>query len=282
MNSPRSLLAAVAVTLFLLSPNVSTADHLLGWNFDEASGPALDSGAAPDSDGSLIGGAARSSDTPGGFGSSIDLRDDANNWDYVVTSGDAQELDGLADLTLTTWLKLEEYTGGNSRLAAKQAGSPFDGFSWNLNSSVPSGTVSASNATMALFLGGADGFDFHVGDDASFDASEWTFLAATYASSTGDLIFYTGGVNTPVSQLSAGSAAAGVLNDNNSPFGVGFTDAAPTADVSAIGWQDDVRVYGRALSASELDSVRVSNIPEPTSLILAGVAGVCCLKLRRR
>lgn len=279
--------ALAGAATFALS-SAASADHLLGWDFDEASGPALDNGADPANNGTLFGGATRSSDTPSGTGFSIDLRDDSSTYAYVATDGDAQQLDGLANLTLTTWLKLEAYPGtgssANARLASKQAPGTFDGFSWNLNSTVPSesGEASAENVTMGLYLGGSNGFAFDVADDASFDASEWTFLAATYDSANSTVSYYTGGLDTPVTLLSSGTVDAGVLNDTDSPFGVGFTDAAPTADTSAIGWQDDVRVYGSALDQAALEGIRLSNVPEPTAAFaLLGGAGALVLRRRR-
>jgi hypothetical protein len=58
------------------------------------------------------------------------------------------------------------------------------------------------------------------------------------------------------------------VEGGTSLFGVGYTDAAPTADTSVIGWQDDVRVYGSVLSLAELDAVRLQNIPEPAAQLL--------------
>src|SRR5688500_16376961 len=75
---------------------------LLRYNFDEAGGDAVDTGGPPQTSGVLTGGATRSSGTPGGFGSSLDLRTESP---YAhVLSTDAADLDGLTALTLTTWL----------------------------------------------------------------------------------------------------------------------------------------------------------------------------------
>lgn len=282
-----ALAGVASVAIGSLAP-IAGADHLLGWDFDEASGPALDNGADPANNGTLFGGAMRSTDTPSGTGFSIDLRDDDTAYDYVATDGDADQLDGLSALTLTTWLKLEEYPGtgssANSRLAAKQAPSSFGGFNWSLNATVPaaSGAASAENVTMALFLGGGTGFAFDIADDASFDASEWTFLATTWDAASGTVSFYTGGVGTPVTLLSSGNIDAGTLSDTDVAFGVGFTGAAPTSDTSAIGFQDDVRVYGDVLDLAALEAARLSNVPEPTSAFaLFGAAGALGLRRRR-
>ena len=280
----RGTLAAVGAVAIIGLAGTANADLVLNWNFDEASGPALDTGAAPANSGTLFG-AARSADTPSGTGSSIDLRDDGSTYNYVATDGDPADLDGLGDLTLTTWLKLESYPGtgssSNARLIAKQEASTFDGFNWSLNSTVPSGTASETNVTMALFLGGTT-FAFDVADEVSFDASEWTFLAVSYDAATGATTYYTGGVDTPVTQYSTATIAVGAMADSDAAVGVGFTGAAPTADTSAIGWQDDVRIYNEVLDSGALDAIRLANVPEPTTAgILALAAGGLVLRRRR-
>lgn len=256
-------------TLVVLIPTVASAAPLLHYTFDESSGDALDSGDAPLTDATLLGGATRSSDTPSGQGYSLDLRDDATTYAYAL-EGDAADLDGLSALTLTTWLKLDAYTSGNNRLSAKQAAGSFDGFSWNMNATTNDGPVGPDNFRLGLFLGGGGGFTFGF-SNADASATEWAFLAATYDTATNTVAFYMGDENTPVSLLGTPQVLPlnpGIIDGMSALFGVGYTDAAPTADTSAIGLQDDVRVYGSALSLAELEAVRQENIPEPGSCVL--------------
>lgn len=278
-------LALLAVGGLLSAASLASAQQapLLRYGFDEAAGEAQDTGSAPPLPGQLIGGATRAADTPSGSGSAIDFR---NEPPYAhVLGGDAAKLDGLAQLTLTTWLKLGTYTAGNNRLLAKQGGGAnFDGFSFNMNAAPNDGAVGPDNFRLGMFLGGAGGFSF-VYSDADADASQWAFIATTYDSTTGAVAFYTGGVNTPVSQLGTTQTLAtnpGVIDGLGAAFGVGYTDAAPGADTSAIGLQDDVRVYGAALDLAALEAVRVSNIPEPASLAWVLLGSGAALARRRR
>lgn len=264
--------------------NLAVAVHepLLRYSFDEASGDALDSGTAPQTSAALLGGATRSTDTPGGFGQSLDLRND-DTYAHAL-EGDADDLDGLGQLTLTTWLKVSDYTSGNNRLSAKQAAGTFGGFSWNMNATTNDGPVGPDNFRLALFLGGDGGFGFAF-SDADVDATEWTFLAATYDSATGSISYYVGDANTPVALLGTPQLAGtnpGTLDGGSALYGVGYTDAAPTADTSVNGLQDDVRVYGQALTLADLEAVRLANvIPEPTTLCLA-IVSILGLASRRR
>jgi hypothetical protein len=115
-------------------------------------------------------------------------------------------------------------------------------------------------------------------------ASKWVFLAVTYdgTQASDNTKFFIGGVNTPVAQLGNSLSLVQLTVDGGPAlFGVGYTDAAPAADTSVIGYQDDVRVYGSALQLGELETVRQENIPEPGSLILlllASAAGVSYLR----
>jgi hypothetical protein len=280
---------ALSALVAALIPSFAAAAPLLHYTFDEASGNALDTGDAPASDGVLTGGAVRSSNTPSGLGSSVDLRSDSP---YAhVLSGDANKLDGLSALTLTTWLNVEQYTSGNHRLASKQAANTFGGFSWNMNATPNDGPVGPDNFRLAMFIGnnvssgaGDFGAAFSTADvDA---ANKWVMLAVTYdnALASDNTRFYIGGVNSPMTQLGAAVTLPQLTIDGGAArFGVGFTDAAPAANTSVIGYQDDVRVYGSSLSLAELEEVRLQGaIPEPGSLSLAALGLVGLLRCRRR
>ena len=280
------LLLVIWAAFVVLVPAFVSAEPLLWYNFNETGGNALDSGDAPPADAALLGGATRSSNTPSGFGSSLDLRDDATTYAYAL-EGDANKLDGLSALTLTTWLNVEAYTSGNNRLLAKQAAGTFGGFSWNMNATPNSGPVGPDNFRLGIFLGnnvssGGSDFTFAFSNDDVDAHNKWVFLAVTYdgTQAANNTKFYIGGVNTPISQLGGDLTLAQLtVEGGTSLFGVGYTDAAPTADTSVIGYQDDVRVYGRALNLDELEEVRFAGtIPEPSSLVLmllAIAAGYC-------
>jgi hypothetical protein len=273
MKTRRLIVAASLVSALASSYSVASA-QLLRYTFDEASGNAIDTGSAPLSDGTFEGGAVRSSDTPSGSGFSLDMRTESGvpgEPGAHLLGGDPADLDGLETLTLTTWLKVEAYpsTGsGNKRLVAKQFNdSTFSGFTWNMNSTTNSGNpASADEFRIGLFVGSPSTLTFTFGfsDADVIGASNWTFLAVSYDSVLGEMKFYTGDVDSPVVQLgntvSTGIPNAGPVDGLDARFAVGLTDAAPTADTSVTGWQDDVRVYGSILDLAALEAVRMENI----------------------
>ncbi|HMP06779.1 MAG TPA: PEP-CTERM sorting domain-containing protein [Lacipirellulaceae bacterium] len=261
---------------------------LLRYTFDEASGNALDSGTAPLTDATFEGGAVRSTDTPSGAGFSLDLRNDAP---YAHLLGqDAADLDGLSAITITTWLKVQSYPSGNHRLASKQNAGTFGGFNFSMNATPNSGPVGADNFRVGMFIGnnvssGAGDFGAAFSTDDVDAADKWVMLAVTYDNSlaTDNTRFYLGGVNSPMVQLGAPQTLPQITIDGGpARFGVGFTDAAPTANTSVIGWQDDVRVYGAALQAAELERIRIEGIPEPSAAVLLGLGAALLASRRRR
>jgi hypothetical protein len=226
-----------------------------------------------------MGGAIRSLDTPSSLSPfSVDFRTESP---YAHVLGeDAAKLDGMNQLTLSTWLNVSEYLSGNHRLMSKQAAGTFGGFNFSLNATPNDGPVGPGNFRIGLFLGnnvssGASDFGAAF-STADVDAhNKWVFLAATYDSTqaAGNTKFYIGGVNTPVTQLGGDLTLPQLTVDGGTArFGVGFTDAAPTANTSVIGLQDDVRVYNSALSVAELDAARQSIVPEPSvaALVIMG------------
>jgi hypothetical protein len=263
----RGLICCVAVAAFAISSLAQTP--LVQWSFDEGGTVnAADTGAAPATDGVLGSTATRTTDTPSGSGFAVDLS--APGISSIVDGGDSAEVDGLTQFTLSTWAKVtgtthynEEGGSVNVRLLAKQAGDPFDGFSWNLNA--PTTTTGSNNAfRMGLFVGGNLGFSFAFLDQDILDrGGDWLFLAVTYDgnAASDNTKFYLGDDATAVAQIGATQTiAAGQVNPAAARFGVGFTDAAATADTALTGYQDDVRVYDSVLDLAALEMVRQANL----------------------
>ena len=263
-----SLLLVTSFPSFLLGGARPPAELLVRYTFDEKSGPAIDQGGGDASNGTLGTTATRTNNTPGMISPfALDLREEGT--DSFVNGGDAAEVDTLESFTLTTWLLLEDLNdnfggSGNVRLLAKQGPDPFDGFSWNLNK--PNfGQRGPDNFRTGLFIGGETEFASAFSSEDVF-ADEWAFLAVTYDGTTDidNTGFYFGDTESEVillgeilESITAGpvSSTAGVAD-----FGIGFTDADPTRDYSAVGFMDDVRVYSGALTLEQLEAVRMENL----------------------
>lgn len=272
---------------FLLS-TASAQTLLLQYNFDEASSGAQDAinhGSAAGANGSFVGDATRTAITPGGASTgALDLN--VAGTSSYVTGGSVTELAGLTGFTLSVWVNMQAAPAGNMRLLANQAAGSFDGFSWTVSD--PSGGVArdAANFSTRMFVGGSSGFKFDGAGTHTVGAdNQWTFLAVTYdgTATTDNVNYYAGSESGAVTLLATTTINAGNLN-NSASFNIGHTDAAPTSDTSPPGYLDDARVYSGVLSAAQLDSARLENIPEPSTYaaIFGGLALLGAFVYRRR
>lgn len=269
MRHNRSALALLLCLLVAIG-NVSAQDLLIRYDFEEESGPALDSGSSPAANGALGPDTLRTTDTPGGASKfALDLS--AEGTSAFLNAGDVAKVDTLESFTLTTWIKLEDLNSeqggsGNVRLLAKQGGGPaFNGFSWNLNGP-NAGERTTDNFRTGLFVGGETSFGFAFAPEDVF-ADEWAFLAVSYDGNetSSNAAFYFGDEENEtillgdefLTDIGAGPVAS---TEGEADFGIGFTDAAPDVDFAVFGFQDDVRVYEGVLSLEELEAVRLENL----------------------
>jgi Concanavalin A-like lectin/glucanases superfamily len=285
MSSLCSRIGALFLAGILASP-ASAATLLLRYNFDEASTgniPAFDLGTGIAAPGVFVGGATRTANTPSGFSlGAVDLT--AVGAGTYIDGGDPAKLSGLSSFTLTAWINLQGTPTGNLRIMSKQGTGPaFPGFSWNVADPV-TGTRSASNFGLRLFIGGSLGF---AGDPQltglSINAdSVWAFIAVSYdaAGGAGNVSYYVGDAIAQAVLASSTTIVAGSVLDSTAKFGVGYTDAAPAADTAPPGYLDDIRVYEGVLQPAEVEAVRQANIPEPASGLLVAVGCLALLSAR--
>jgi hypothetical protein len=119
--------------------------------------------------------------------------------------------------------------------------------------------------------------------------SQWTFFAASFDGTAGanQVKYYVGTDMTPVSLESQSTLAQALVTNVASAFYVGNSFHIRPFD----GWLDNIRFFASAgdgsgaLTLSQLESFRILDIPEPTSvsllLIAAGVFGCRWLRCRR-
>jgi Concanavalin A-like lectin/glucanases superfamily/PEP-CTERM motif len=287
MSSP-SALGALALA-GLLASHTSAATLLLRYNFDEASSgnvPALDSGTGIAAPGLFVGGATRTSNTPGSFSlGAVDLT--TSGAGTYIDGGDPIKLSGLSSFTLTAWVNLQGTPTGNLRIMSKQGGGSFPGFSWNVADPVTgAGTRTASNFGLRLFIGGSLGFAFDPAPSGlSINADNvWAFIAVTYDATggVGNVNYYVGDAIAQAALASTTTVGAGSVTDSPAKFGVGYTDAAPTSDTAPPGYLDDIRIYDGVLQPAEVEAVRQANIPEPASIALLAIGCLALLSSRSR
>ncbi len=283
----RRLLMIAALALTTAAP-ASAATLLLRYNFDEAASgatTALNQGGSVGSagDGSFSTNATRTASTPGGASlGALDLTGNSAQTNYVGPSSDIDGLDTLSTLTITTWLNLRgPALGGSDGIISDRnhTTGPFgSGWAFFFYTSSP------SDYTLSLAVGGANTAAAPAYTTASNNS--WVFVAVTWdgGSGPGAVNFYRGTESGGTTLLGPATSSAGSLASPTAQNAVSLrvgqlSDYAP--DATAPMYLDDIRVYSGVLTLSQLEQVRLENLPEPASLALLG-AGVAMFMGRRR
>ena len=236
----------------LMTAQPTQATLLLKYNFDEASGNALDtSGTGIAANATFFNLATRTTNTPGGTGKALDVTAAGSNYVFAVTGTNKLNV-ALTNLTLTTWINLQgNITGGDRIMGNVTASSGFD-FAFP---TVP-GTANAAQLT---FRKNTTGGGFPATAPVNL-TNQWVFVALVYDGA--NVSYYTGTVANAVGQLgtSVVYTGGGTVAASTANFQVGATPAT-TADRTPPAWFDDVRVYDTALTSGQLETIRQSVIP---------------------
>lgn len=116
-----------------------------------------------------------------------------------------------------------------------------------------------------------------------FELDQWQHVALTYDGLVGTSELYLNGTLTSNSALFGSSANTAVLNTVDSPLFIGM--GLGSSETWLNGFQgiiDDVRVYNRALTGSEVSSLYAMEVPEPSLSLLLPTGFTALLALRRR
>ncbi len=171
---------------------------------------------------------------------------DFDGTDDYVDGGDINAMDGLTSVTVTAWIKLAINSASGETHFVEKSG--CDG----MNDSGPFelyGGATANKAGFAVYPAGANPSTYVLSGDGTttIDDGTWHHLAGTYDGVR---------VRLYVNGIEENSAAlAGVtLSSNTRPFDIGGY-CNNHGGYFGNGLIDDVRVYNRALSASEIEVI---------------------------
>jgi len=211
-------------------PHQLDADAVGLWHFNEGSGGSVSDETTYENDGSLINGAAWTSDGKFGYAVQFDGVDDA------VVVPDAPELDGMSELTLEAWINLAVDPTDWMAVVQKWAeqGSPGNLLTYTM-------VVSASNNLyMHIFT---DEDDALITGNLPIPINTWTHVAATYDGSI--IRLYINGVQDPLS-----ISLTGTINSTDREVNIGA--CLPYDSEYFNGMIDDVRILTRALTPEEI------------------------------
>ncbi|MEJ1237417.1 LamG-like jellyroll fold domain-containing protein [Chryseolinea sp. T2] len=185
---------------------------------------------------------------------------------YVQSTVPLDGLKSLSAFTLTGWLNAKSLTagsGGNRIISWINNGGDGVDLVLQNNGSMRLGVDAWPDASPAVSSAGK------VTANASAAAANWVFFAVTYQSN-GQVNFYFGNTaNNAVLDVSRSYVAPGVTGSNIGKLAIGaFNDAtrnSGTYDRMFRGVVDDVRVYGSALSATDIVNVQRAGTTDTTN-----------------
>ena len=216
-----------------------TAGRQGHWKLDEGAGTS-----AADSSGNGNTGTLQNS--PGWVAGQIGNGLNFDGIDDLVTAGSGATLDNLPALTVAAWIKPDSAGEGSAgRIVQKGAGSqPTTGGFWFHLDSSNQLVLAVDYATTNMYrISAASGITY----------GAWTHVVVTWTGSATatNIKFYVNGVETSYNATAPNGVGTRV-NDGATSFTIGNESGGTRTFDGAL---DDVRVYNRVLSASEITAV---------------------------
>ena len=254
MKLTNIFLCAAYSALLIAQP--SEAALLLQYNFDEASGNAIDSsGATPQANAAFTNSATRTPNTSSGIGYALDVSSNVTTNNYVYAAAPAKLNVAMTNLTLMAWVNLQGNPAATDRLMGNVT--TTSGFDFAFNN---------TNSSGAQFTFRKNGTGGGTASATGVNlTNKWVFVAVVYDGT--NISYYTGTVAGAVAQFGTSAALTGTVNASTADFRVGSTPAS-ASDRTPPAWFDDVRVYDTALTQPQLESVRQQGVQVTNTTVL--------------
>lgn len=241
LNAAREKARVAAGRQFDSNAFHAAGDEAVGiWDFDDCSPSttALDrSGFGNDA--ALSNGASFSTDTQSGRGCSLSL----DGSDDKAGAGTGSSLNLTGPVTVSAWIKPDTFGSGNKGRIIDKNNAGSSGFEFHVeNATVASGLTfcvnSCPNGSMANII----------------TLGRWQHVAAV-TSGSGSVRFYVDGIDKGTASMGGGSIAS----HESVPLTIGgrASDTARQFD----GLIDDIRIYGKTLTASEVGELYAESAP---------------------
>jgi len=147
----------------------------------------------------------------------------------------------------------------------------------------PNNTSMADPAINFQLNGSFTGANFS--DRANFMIDQWQHVVLTYDGTLGSATLYLNGTTAAAPSFFGGTGSQGTLNTTDSSvyFGMGLGSSETWLN-GFQGAMDDIRIYNRALGASEVTNLYALEVPEPStsSLNLLALGIVIYTQVRSR
>lgn len=187
---------------------------------------------------------------------------------------DFAAIDNLTSFTISGWFKTDTSTmvGGNAIIVSNRNG--VNGFELR-------GDINANGALLLAVDNGS------VSSTTAFGATQqWVSFAVTYDGTAvqpgPNVFFYVGGIAQPFTAAGSGTNITGAADEDTAVLSIGATKFAfNNNNLNPFdGFLDNLRIYDNVLSQSQLEAVRLTDVPEPATLSVLGLLGAM-LAIRR-
>ena len=228
------------------TPTVTTTPNLVGyWPMEEGSGTSILDASGSGNNGALTGSPTWVAGQRGRFALLLN-----GSTQYALVP-DAASLDLTTAITLAAWIRPAGSSAATQYLVKKATINGTGGYELSLSS---------AGKVFVRFNQTTSGDTFRINSTTSYPLSgtAWMHVAATYDGAT--IRLYVNGVQEGM------LAATIAIAQNNLPLGIGAQSDGGTKFNGAL---DEVRVYGRALSAAEIVELMCAPqcaTPTPTAI----------------
>ena len=264
--------STICVAALMCGAATARADVVTGligyWDFDEGAGDYIADSSPAGNHGTLINGVGWVDSAPGmNLGTALYFPGTTGSGSTRVEIPDSDSLDIATGMTMAAWIRCDDINR-SAPVMAKEDYNFQESYWFGAH-----GEDSSAPGNFGVLLGhGRDrGWSLWDRDQGNIPLGQWVFIASTWDGSTVQHYMCDG---QQLNLLAETASWSGNIRPTSVPLFIGVNGSRNSS--SFLGAIDEVRLYDRALSYSDLTEL----CPEPASLSLLVLGGVVALRRR--
>lgn len=178
-------------------------------------------------------------------------------------------------LTLTGWINVDEAFTATQSVILRDSATNSGFILHTGNAAGRLGLQVGNGTTNTTILSNVGSFG------TSGQIGQWVFFAVSWDLATGSWAWYGGTETTAATLINSGTTVIGSMAAP-SPVPNASLGRTNSGAGSFSGDLDALSLYGTALNATQVETLRASAVPEPSTYALLGLSGFVMLLLRRK